>query len=210
MCILSIDFLSVQHGVALEVSSGDIIQKHGERNSEEKPRIENQIIELVQSILSEADINQSTITDVLVTAGPGSFTGARIGIAAVQGFFQGSTIRAHAINTLDGMISYGKKINGNHQRLITAAVQTRKPEWIVDVGTGVQSYGSDEWKSFDRNSSLFLHGDIPEGLDEDLIYRCDDGLAECLIEVFREDKKENNPCEINELQPLYYGNLYTS
>lgn len=56
----------------------------------------------IQSVLTEADISAQDVSEIFLTAGPGSYTGLRIGASAVKGFVFGreKTVSVYHIHTL--------------------------------------------------------------------------------------------------------------
>lgn len=83
--------------------SEPVIRRHAER-----------LFGMIAGVLDEADISISEIDRFAVTTGPGSFTGIRVGIAAVRGFALVSGVPAVGVSTLaahaeDAREAIGKK-----------------------------------------------------------------------------------------------------
>lgn len=70
----------------------------------DSPYSEN-IMKTIQAVLDEAKTELSNINAIGIVTGPGSFTGIRIGMAAVKGMCFGANIPCVAINSFD-LISY--------------------------------------------------------------------------------------------------------
>lgn len=72
---------------------------------------------LVQEVLAEKNATIADIQTVLISAGPGSYTGLRIGASLVKGLFFARDVQFAAINTLTGIafgaqnVSYGNSIH---------------------------------------------------------------------------------------------------
>lgn len=64
------------------------------------------LLPMAESMLKNANLTLSAIDCLAVAAGPGSFTGLRIGIAAVKGLAMGLEIPCCAVSTLEAM-AYG-------------------------------------------------------------------------------------------------------
>jgi tRNA threonylcarbamoyladenosine biosynthesis protein TsaB len=65
---------------------------------------------MVQQVLAEADIKVNQLDAIGVSTGPGSFTGLRIGFAAVQGMAYGADIPVVPVSTLELMVAtYGRQ-----------------------------------------------------------------------------------------------------
>lgn len=61
------------------------------------------LLPMVEHVLHTADVTVDALDAVAVNAGPGSFTGVRIGVAAAKGFAWGSEIPCHGVSTLEAM-----------------------------------------------------------------------------------------------------------
>lgn len=61
------------------------------------------LMQMVDAVLTCAGLNLSSIDALAVAKGPGSFTGIRIGIAAVKGLAQSCDIKCYGISTLEAM-----------------------------------------------------------------------------------------------------------
>jgi tRNA threonylcarbamoyladenosine biosynthesis protein TsaB len=58
---------------------------------------------MAEDLLKQCGLTAQDVTDVAVAAGPGSFTGVRIGVAAAKGFAWGKEIPCHGVSTLEAM-----------------------------------------------------------------------------------------------------------
>ena len=58
---------------------------------------------MAQDLLKTCGYTPQQVEAVAVAAGPGSFTGIRIGVAAAQGFARGSEIPCYGVSTLEAM-----------------------------------------------------------------------------------------------------------
>lgn len=58
---------------------------------------------MAQDLLKQCGKTVSDVTAVAVAAGPGSFTGVRIGVAAAKGFAWGGELPCYGISTLEAM-----------------------------------------------------------------------------------------------------------
>ena len=58
---------------------------------------------MAQDLLSQCGKTVSDVTHVAVAAGPGSFTGVRIGVAAAKGFAWGAQLPCCGVSTLEAM-----------------------------------------------------------------------------------------------------------
>ncbi len=58
---------------------------------------------MAQDLLKSIEKTAQDVTHVAVAAGPGSFTGVRIGVAAAKGFAWGGDLPVYGVSTLDAM-----------------------------------------------------------------------------------------------------------
>ena len=58
---------------------------------------------MAEDLLKQCDLGAGDVTHVAVAAGPGSFTGVRIGVAAAKGFAWGSQLPLYGVSTLEAM-----------------------------------------------------------------------------------------------------------
>ena len=58
---------------------------------------------MAEDLLKSCGMKPQDVTAVAVAAGPGSFTGVRIGVAAAKGFAWGAQLPCHGVSTLEAM-----------------------------------------------------------------------------------------------------------
>lgn len=58
---------------------------------------------MAEDLLGQCGITAGDVTHIAVAAGPGSFTGVRIGVAAAKGFAWGGQLPCHGVSTLEAM-----------------------------------------------------------------------------------------------------------
>ena len=58
---------------------------------------------MAEDLLKTCGMTAQDVTAVAVAAGPGSFTGVRIGVAAAKGFAWGGELPCHGVSTLEAM-----------------------------------------------------------------------------------------------------------
>ena len=61
------------------------------------------LMKMAQDMLKNCEKTPQDVTAVAVAAGPGSFTGVRIGVAAAKGFAWGRKIPCYGVSTLEAM-----------------------------------------------------------------------------------------------------------
>ena len=86
-------------GVALmdgEILLGESYQNTGLTHSQT-------LLSMAENLIASCGKTPDQITAVAVAAGPGSFTGVRIGVAAAKGFAWGKEIPCYGVSTLEAM-----------------------------------------------------------------------------------------------------------
>lgn len=85
---------------------------------------------LVRKVMNLANLDFKDLAGVAVSAGPGSYTGLRIGVSAAKGFCFALDIPLIAINTLDFMAWALKKYNNevNNKVLFIPMIDARRNE----------------------------------------------------------------------------------
>lgn len=61
------------------------------------------LLSMAEDLMKSCNVAAADITAVAVAAGPGSFTGVRIGVAAAKGFAWGRDIPCYGVSTLEAM-----------------------------------------------------------------------------------------------------------
>lgn len=79
---------------------------------------------MAQDLLRQCQRSPADVTHVAVAAGPGSFTGVRIGVAAAKGFAWGKEIPCYGVSTLEAM-ALGL---GLHEGYLCAAMDARRSQ----------------------------------------------------------------------------------
>ena len=96
---------------------GEIYQNTGLTHSQT-------LLVMAEDLLKQCGKTASDVTDVAVAAGPGSFTGVRIGVAAAKGFAWGQELPCWGTSTLESMaLSLGV-----YQGYICCAMDARRSQ----------------------------------------------------------------------------------
>ncbi|MDH4100497.1 MAG: tRNA (adenosine(37)-N6)-threonylcarbamoyltransferase complex dimerization subunit type 1 TsaB [Nitrospirota bacterium] len=99
MKILGISSVTRNCGVAVSENGetlGDITLSEGRGLSES-------LMPAIDRILRDAGLTVGTLDGIAVTAGPGSFTGIKVGLAAAKGLALAASVRAVGISTLEAL-----------------------------------------------------------------------------------------------------------
>ncbi len=76
---------------------GEYFQNSGQTHS-------RTLTKMAEDLLANCDLTAADIDAVAVAAGPGSFTGVRIGVAAAKGFAWGRELPCYGVSTLEAMV----------------------------------------------------------------------------------------------------------
>ena len=93
---------------------------------------------LVQQLLAQADIHASQLSALAVAAGPGSYTGLRIGVAFAKGMAQARDLPLVPLNTLEALAAQARRqtdlpliatLPAGRSRAIWAEYERRQDSW---------------------------------------------------------------------------------
>jgi len=93
-------------------------------------RSSTQLLALVAETLAAAGARPADLAGVVALAGPGGFTGLRVGLATALGLHQGLGVRAQALPTLAALAAASGAAPGS---LVIAAVDALRGEWSAQA-----------------------------------------------------------------------------
>lgn len=93
-------------------------------------RSSTQLLALVAEVLEAAAALPADLAGVVALAGPGSFTGLRVGLATALGLVQGLGVRAQAVPTLTALAAASEAAPGG---VVIAAVDALRGEWSAQA-----------------------------------------------------------------------------
>jgi len=76
--------------------TGEYVQNSGQTHS-------RTLLKMAEDLLRNCDLTPQDVDAVACAAGPGSFTGVRIGVAAAKGFAWGRELPCYGVSTLEAM-----------------------------------------------------------------------------------------------------------
>ena len=100
MKLLAFESAAKAAGTAL-LSDGCLLAEYMQNSGQTHSRT---LMELAKNMLSGCDLTPQDIDAVAVAAGPGSFTGVRIGMACAKGFAWGRQLPLYGVSTLEAMV----------------------------------------------------------------------------------------------------------
>lgn len=96
--VLGIETSTPHGGVALAAAPGELILHHACRS---RTGYSRRLLRLIDSALEQAGIGKEDLEAIGVTAGPGSFTGVRLGLATAKTLAHSLAIPLHVFSTLE-------------------------------------------------------------------------------------------------------------
>ncbi|MBB5575163.1 MULTISPECIES: tRNA (adenosine(37)-N6)-threonylcarbamoyltransferase complex dimerization subunit type 1 TsaB [Rhizobium] len=124
MIVLALDTAGVDCAAAVYDSGSDSVM--GEVTETIGRGHAEHLMDVVDRALAKADIALAAVERVVVTVGPGSFTGIRIGVAAARGFALSLNIPAVGVTTLEVMAAAARETNPG--KSVLAAIDAKREE----------------------------------------------------------------------------------
>jgi tRNA threonylcarbamoyladenosine biosynthesis protein TsaB len=116
MAILAIDTCLEQCSVSLLLPDGQLVEQCEDRTKGHAERLPL----MVREILIEAGMAAKNLTKTVVTTGPGSFTGVRVGLAFARGMAIGQSFKLHGMTSFEALALSASDSAGNIITLIDA------------------------------------------------------------------------------------------
>ena len=130
------------------------------------------LMTMAEDLLKTCGHTPQEVTAVAVAAGPGSFTGVRIGVAAAKGFAWGADIPCHGVSTLEAMaLSLGV-----HTGYVLPVMDARREQ--VYTALFHAENGVLQRKTEDRAIALSQLGEEIQNLDQP-VFLVGDGSILC-------------------------------
>ena len=120
MKLLAFESSAKAAGTAL-LSDGCLLAEYMQNSGQTHSRT---LMELAKNMLSGCDLTPQDIDAVAVAAGPGSFTGVRIGMACAKGFAWGRQLPLYGVSTLEAMAWQASDFSG----IVCCAMDARRSQ----------------------------------------------------------------------------------
>lgn len=120
MLILAFESSAKAASVALlrdGILLGEYYQNSGQTHS-------RTLMQMGADLLHNCDLTEQNVDAVAVAAGPGSFTGVRIGVAAAKGFAWARELPLYGVSTLEAMAENNRHLDG----VLCAAMDARRDQ----------------------------------------------------------------------------------
>ena len=129
MRILAFETSAKAVSVAL-VEDGNLVGEYLQNSGQTHSRT---LMKMAEDLLKNCDLTPADVDAVACAAGPGSFTGVRIGAAAAKGFAWGREIPCYGVSTLEAMVRsvayadgiYVAAMDARRSQVYTAAFSCR-------------------------------------------------------------------------------------
>ena len=163
MLILAFETSAKAAGVAL-VEDGRLVAEYLQNSGQTHSRT---VMKMAEDLLRNCDRKPEDVTAVACAAGPGSFTGVRIGVSAAKGFAWGLELPCVGVSTLEGMVRgivtadgiYCAAMDARRNQVYTALFRSKDgilSRLTEDMAISVEELGSLLKKEENRK---FLVGD---------------------------------------------------
>ncbi|QLH32635.1 MAG: tRNA (adenosine(37)-N6)-threonylcarbamoyltransferase complex dimerization subunit type 1 TsaB [Cyclobacteriaceae bacterium] len=133
----------------------------------------SQLAVIVDAIMKESATEPAMLSGVVVTSGPGSYTGLRIGVATAKGICFALNIPLIAISTLDLLAIQGKTMIADTNALLCPMLDARRMEvYCKVVDYNLNEVEPTQAKIIDANS-------FNNYLENTLVYFIGEGATKC-------------------------------
>ena len=176
------------------------------------------LIPILKKSLEKSKLDVKEINYILISLGPGSFTGVRIGIAAAKGLGMPHKINISGFNNMDILAN---SINDNiKEKRIVTIIKSKKSDYYFQVFDSkkkpikkISFFSINNLPSFFFNKNIVFSGDLDIELIKEIkknkkiifIYKREISNASLLINLI---KKKQHVNTIKSLNPLYVYKHY--
>ncbi len=169
-----------ENGVLLAVRSVHDGYKHAEN-----------LLRLVEEVMQEAGWKYDVLSAIAVSAGPGSYTGLRIGVSTAKGLCYALDIPLIAVSTLYSLASGFRRKFPDSESLICPMLDARR----MEVYTALFSKNLDRLKP-DAPLIVETLDSVPETLEQPIVF-FGDGAEKCEVVLAHPNATFNNSIQIS-------------
>lgn len=153
MQILAFESSAKSASVAL-LQDGNLLGEYYQNGGQTHSRT---LMKMAADLIANCDLTEQDIEAVAVAAGPGSFTGVRIGVAAAKGFAWAREIPCYGVSTLEAMAMSAAHMDG----MVCAAMDARRSQvynalFLANGGT-LTRYSEDRAISLEELAANLAH-----------------------------------------------------
>lgn len=131
MIIVGFDTATPSTTVAVQSAGGAVHEARHDPGPGERPGHATYLLELIDTVLAQAGVAWEDVTRIAVGAGPGGFTGLRIGVATARALVQASGAELVAPSTLAALARGAEQAApgpADDPRTVLAAIDARRGE----------------------------------------------------------------------------------
>ena len=146
-----------------------------------------QLIPQIAELLSKHDLSKADLDAFAVATGPGSFTGLRVGLAAIKALAEILRKPITTVSLLEVIAAQAKPIAAEQSRIVLAALDAGRNEVFVgeyNVGPAMPSCVAEDLLRLDELTSRVSKSSVP-------VYTPDDSVEQVLA-TGRENSGESN------------------
>ena len=158
-----------------------------ERRSTEPNAHSSQLTPFITQLLEECDLHPADIGAVCVSAGPGSYTGLRIGVSTAKGFCYALGIPLLSVPTLQGMATHYLAQHPDYRGLVCPMIDARRMECYTAFYTLADADSTADLATFASRlrevratgADIVAEGIYDEFLDRGPVTFIGDGAPKC-------------------------------
>ncbi|HEY3959168.1 MAG TPA: tRNA (adenosine(37)-N6)-threonylcarbamoyltransferase complex dimerization subunit type 1 TsaB [Solirubrobacteraceae bacterium] len=128
MIVLGFDTATSATAVGLRLADGSTLQARDDPAPGAHPGHATRLLELAHTLLTEAGIGWSAVERIAVGAGPGTFTGLRVGVATARGLAQSLEVELVSVSSLRALAEPARE---EAEGAVLAAIDARRGEMFV-------------------------------------------------------------------------------
>jgi len=177
----------------------------------------------IKNLLDKARLNMNKLDAVAVTAGPGSYTGLRVGMAAAKGLCYAlniplitvSTLEVMALSTIrevkDGDALYCPLIDARRMEVFTAVYDFHLTEKINPCSL-VLDDGS--FRDLLKTATIYFSGSGSEKLkgilnDKNALFAGNEVIPDSMVELTHKKFRKKDFADVAYASPVYIKEFYT-
>jgi len=146
-----------------------------------------QLIPQIAELLSKHDLSKADLDAFAVATGPGSFTGLRVGLAAIKALAEILRKPITTVSLLEVIAAQAKPIAAEQSRIVLAALDAGRNEVFVgeyNVGPAMPSCVAEDLLRLDELAGRVSKSPLP-------VYTPDDSIAQ-LLDAHRANSGQSN------------------
>ena len=175
------------------------------------------LIPIIKDSLKKSKLNIKNIDTILVSLGPGSFTGIRMGIAAAKGLALPHKINISGFNNMDILVN---SIDNCISKKIITIIKSKKNDYYYQIFNSkkkslkkISFFSIDDLPNFFFNENVIFLGDLDLNFIKEIkkkgkkiiFYKRKFSNARILIDLIQNKKNIN---KIKSLDPVYVYSHY--